>query len=353
MEKMSERPLIRCFLAGKAPGGQISDYLAALSPFNSSVSSVGPDEADFVLVSHHPKSIREALAIPERGQIRIFIGSEAIFPDMNLFDFAISFDSSLSGERVFRPHTVVRFEKELQYGSLDSSQHISIEDFLKRPFFCDFIYSNGLAHPMREKIYTDFSRRFPGVNSFGGRLKNIDLSDLGLSSTQFNGDWRAEKIAIHQHHRFSLALENARFAGYTSEKILTALMGGSIPIYWGNPVIPEEFNPKRFVNISDLSLAEAGDYVSELVESESRMREMLAEPALTSQQALLLAENKVELYAWFERFFHESRDSLHRRPAGTFPGWHSGMISKAYSRQRFSLARLASFIRGYFLPPRG
>lgn len=84
IENMSERPLIRCFLAGKAPGAQLCDYLAVLSRFNSSVSSVGPDEADFVFVSHHPKSIREALSVPERGQIRVFIGSEAIFPDMNL-----------------------------------------------------------------------------------------------------------------------------------------------------------------------------------------------------------------------------------------------------------------------------
>lgn len=350
---MSERSPIRCFLAGKAPGSQLSDYLAVLSRFNSSVSSVGPDEADFVLVSHHPKSIREALSIPERGQIRIFIGSEAIFPDMNLFDFAISFDSSLSGERVFRPHTAVRFEKELVYGDLNFSQALSVEDFLKRPFFCDFIYSNGLAHPMREKIYKHFSGRFPDVNSFGGRLKNIDISDLGLSSTRFNGDWRAEKIAIHQHHKFSLALENARFVGYTSEKILTALMGGSIPIYWGNPAIPEEFNPRRFVNVSDLSLAEAGDYVSELMQSESRLSEMLAEPALTGEQARLLAENRVKLDVWFERFFHESHNSLRRRPAGTFPRWHQGMMRKAYSRQRFSLARLASFIRGQFSPPRG
>lgn len=191
------------------------------------------------------------------------------------------------------------------------------------------------------------------MNSFGGRLKNIDLSDLGLSSTQFNGDWRAEKVAIHQHHKFSLALENARFVGYTSEKILTALMGGSIPIYWGNPAMLEEFNPKRFVNVSDLSFAEAGDYVSELKESESRMSELLAEPAFTREQSLLLAENRVKLDVSFERFFHESHDSLRRRPAGTFPGWHQGIMGEAYSRQRFSLARFASAPRGQFSPPRG
>ena len=36
--------------------------------------------------------------------------------------------------------------------------------------------------------------------------------------------------------------------GYTTEKLIQPFMAGSIPIYYGNPLVAEEFNRNAFID---------------------------------------------------------------------------------------------------------
>ena len=49
--------------------------------------------------------------------------------------------------------------------------------------------------------------------------------------------------------KFTIAFENESHPGYATEKILEPLLMGSIPIYWGDPEIEEDFNPDCFVSV--------------------------------------------------------------------------------------------------------
>lgn len=58
----------------------------------------------------------------------------------------------------------------------------------------------------------------------------------------------SDKFAFQQKHKFSIAFENTSYCGYCTEKIVEAFAAGTIPIYWGDPRVAEDFNENAFVN---------------------------------------------------------------------------------------------------------
>jgi len=59
------------------------------------------------------------------------------------------------------------------------------------------------------------------------------------------------KIEFLKRYKFNIAFENASLPGYTTEKIVEPMAARCLPIYWGNPLIEREFNPKSFLNYFD------------------------------------------------------------------------------------------------------
>ena len=57
------------------------------------------------------------------------------------------------------------------------------------------------------------------------------------------------KIEFLREYKFSIAMENSQGDGYTSEKIYESYQSGTIPIYYGNYMIDEIFNPKTYILI--------------------------------------------------------------------------------------------------------
>lgn len=52
---------------------------------------------------------------------------------------------------------------------------------------------------------------------------------------------------VYAKYKFCLSMENRMVRGYVTEKIITAFLGGCIPIYYGTDDIFDIFNPKAFV----------------------------------------------------------------------------------------------------------
>lgn len=64
-------------------------------------------------------------------------------------------------------------------------------------------------------------------------------------------DWEDGKRAFIQKYKFTIAFENSSFPGYTTEKLYDSLFVGSIPIYWGNPMIDKEISSEAIINCND------------------------------------------------------------------------------------------------------
>ena len=88
-----------------------------------------------------------------------------------------------------------------------------------------------------------------------------------------------DKVEFMSNYRFGLAFENSSYPGYATEKLLDAFQAGTVPIYWGDPLITRDFNGRAFVNCHDFSSeAELVQHIIEIDSDRGRLQEMLAEP---------------------------------------------------------------------------
>jgi hypothetical protein len=60
-----------------------------------------------------------------------------------------------------------------------------------------------------------------------------------------------EKPLLLRNYKYCLCIENARFKGYVTEKIIEAIVAGVVPIYLGAPNIKEIIPPTCYINIAD------------------------------------------------------------------------------------------------------
>jgi hypothetical protein len=145
-----------------------------------------------------------------------------------------------------------------------------IQEAHSKTKFCNFLYSNARkASPLREQFFDRLSA-YKTVDS-GGRLRN---------NTGFTVD---DKRTWQRRYKFTIAFENSCKNGYTTEKIYDALCAHTIPIYWGNPRIAEDFNPGRFISCHDYASFDAViERVKELDSDPVRYAEMLSRPWFAS-----------------------------------------------------------------------
>jgi len=123
-----------------------------------------------------------------------------------------------------------------------------VGDDASRRRFCNFIYSNPHCS-MRNAFFSMLDAR-EHVDSLGAVLRNASHPRLGPRT---GPDWGATKLDVLRDYRFTIAFENEEHPGYTTEKMLHAWAAGSVPVYWGDPLVDFDFPPGSY-----LSLYEAG-----------------------------------------------------------------------------------------------
>ncbi len=174
-----------------------------------------------------------------RDCIKVFFIGEPIAPDFNECDYAIGFDKMVFGDRYLR--RPLWFPDRCNIPQMD----ISDEEALNRKF-CNFVYSNdkdGNAVELRTK-FAKLLMEYKHVDCPGRVLNNM-TSDLLAREDR---DWVRSKVDFLKGYKFTISFENSKYNGYTTEKMLNPLSARSIPIYWGNPKVEEDFNPDAFVN---------------------------------------------------------------------------------------------------------
>jgi len=84
----------------------------------------------------------------------------------------------------------------------------------------------------------------------------------------------------YEGYRFALAMENTNQAGYVTEKIVHAFIGGAIPIYWGTWDVFNLFNRDAFIYFDPENPNEALDRVKYLESNLTAYMEMRRNPIL-------------------------------------------------------------------------
>lgn len=119
---------------------------------------------------------------------------------------------------------------------------------------------------MRKDFFNALSE-YKHIDSAGSVLNNMD-KDVP----------QGKDIKWTSKYKFNIAFENQRCEGYTTEKILRSLLAKTIPIYWGNPRVTEDFNPDSFIEVKGKDyFGRVIERVKELNENDDKYKHMISQ----------------------------------------------------------------------------
>lgn len=288
----------------------------------------GEGNPDYVIATEHIYTNKQFYncykKYVENGAIIIFITGECMTPDLNICDYAVSFDRHLKiDDRIGRKPTLYFFTQSL----FDEYIHMSVTDELlrKKTKFCNFMYS----HPFktRDELFHKISE-YKTVDSIGKHLNNT-----GVKSTRYVKNWQKVSIEMRIPYKFSIASENASLNGYTTEKLISCLEAKTIPIYWGDSTVSEEFNTKAFINCHDFnSWNEVLDRVKEIDNDPILFKSILMEPWQTLEQKIQYDKNVEKYEDWVAHIFLQDKSDAKRMLGGTFHDVYMNWFDCRYDR---------------------
>ena len=201
--------------------------------------------------------------------VRIFFSGESDLPDFTACDYSVA-SVKLNHPR----HLQLPNYTDPYYG--DPAMIIKRNDdpekiLAAKTKFCSFIISgyNPRKNSNRVNFFHALSK-YKKVDSGGKKFNNIGGPIPGGSQG---------KINFLRQYKFNIAFENRQLPGYTTEKIFEPMIARCLPIYWGNPEINDEFNPKSFLNAADFPSEEALiEKIIELDNDDAKYLEYLRQP---------------------------------------------------------------------------
>lgn len=213
---------------------------------------------DFLIYSHDGDCHRM------HDCLKIFYTVEAIRPDFRECDYALTCFCLDDPRHLRFPHYVWDGRPEDLIKYPDEAATL----VPRKKKFCSFVVSSPGP---RERIrFFEKLSRYKRVDSGGRVLNNIG----GPIPGGFRG-----KLEFLKPYKFNLAYENAAVEGYTTEKLFEAMQARCVPIYWGNPRVNEEFNPRSFLNRADFASDEALiERIRQIDEDDNLLAEYLSQP---------------------------------------------------------------------------
>lgn len=207
--------------------------------------------------------------------VRIFFTGENIAPNFQLCDYAIGFERLFFGDRYYRfpfYFGMSEYAADLQRAE---NKHLNPVDWKTKTGFCSFVYSNADTDSMRKQLFEKLSSYKPVASA--GRLYNT------------MGGYRTDnKLEFDARHKFSIACENSSHLGYATEKIMQAFAAGTIPVYYGDPSIGEEYNTRAFVNCHEYaSVDEVLERIIQIDENAYIYEKMIREPAFITEDYIV------------------------------------------------------------------
>jgi hypothetical protein len=251
-----------------------------------------PENPDYIFTSN-----LDRFALKYSG-VRIWLTGECLIPDFNLMDYAIGPSDIQFGDRYLR-WPLYRWNLSFQECEALRREALSMSPVHQRNLFCACVISNlsNRQGPLVEVC--DALERYHGL-TYGGKWRN-----------NIGGRVR-DKQELLQRHKFSLAFENSAYPGYVTEKILDAFLAGTVPIYWGDPTITQQFNPKAFIHCLD------GEPIDELLrrvqkvnESQEAYEAMTREPIFSETTHHVLSHER--FVGFLKNIFSQPLEQAFRR----------------------------------------
>tara|TARA_B100000965_G_scaffold166375_1_gene138678 strand:- start:15619 stop:16548 length:930 start_codon:yes stop_codon:yes gene_type:complete len=188
---------------------------------------------------------------------KIFFTGENILPNYNESHYSFSFNTDLN-EKNYRLPLWVLFinwfnsEKDTERDPsylipLNFLQENKQKRTTRKPLFCSFIASKPVGQRMDFVPKLDNIKK---VHSLGRLYSNSYIRING------RGDQK-KKLDYMKLFKFNIAFENSISNGYVTEKILHSFYAKSLPIYWGDKKVKDDFNSDAFLFYNDFKNEES------------------------------------------------------------------------------------------------
>lgn len=290
-----------------------------------------PVDPEYVFVSEHiylkKRYYKKFLSLYNTERVFIYFAGECIAPDLNLFDYAVVFNRKLKcGDRVARIPAMYFHQKGNRILKNNLTTETAQEEYKKKIGFCNFLYSNGNAHPQRDRIFYKLCE-YKKVDSWGAHLRNVKIN--GQRGAY---DWGKGGINIKCKYKFSIAAENASYEGYVTEKLLTSLQAHTVPVYWGDPDVIEEFNPEAIIFCNQYhNLDEVLEIVKQVDMNEDAWIKIVSAPWQTEEQIIKQNADMEEYARFLYNIFIQQLDTAKRVGFGTYPKQYRIWYSRGFA----------------------
>lgn len=189
---------------------------------------------------------------------RVFLGWENVRADWNCCDYVLDSDFYTNNPR----HK--RWPIWAGWDTTRLIQPKSPELFLQKKKFACMVVSNAKAKE-RIAFFHELSK-YKQVDSGGRHLNNI-------------GGPVANKMDFIKEYKFVISFENSTYPGYTTEKLIEPMLVNSIPIYWGNTEVGNDFNSNSFIHVNQYaSYKEVIDRMIELDNDDEQYLQLAMQP---------------------------------------------------------------------------
>jgi alpha(1,3/1,4) fucosyltransferase len=195
--------------------------------------------------------------IPEGKYVKVFFTGENRRPDFAECDWAFTFDydDTMKHPRHLRLPLYVldaygmtnfRFDwGEALIKSSDYADRISGQ----KKYFCAYI---AKIDSWPRIAMFDYLSCYKQVTAPGKSRNNVPpISHNSYDISRMSADFQDEKRSYLKKFKFAIVFENSAYPGYTTEKLVDAMLSGCIPIYWGNSEVGKDFNTKSFINVHE------------------------------------------------------------------------------------------------------
>ena len=189
--------------------------------------------------------------INNNWKIKINFIGEPVFPDYDKYDILLTGVNRINNI-VDLPLSVMYIHGNNFLNTLEKRQ------INRAPSqFCSFIVSNPKCET-RNKMF-HMLNRYKKVNSAGRHLNNMGKTLPGTWSSSNHFEFISQ-------HKFMICFENTKMETYSTEKIVNAYLGNTIPIYWASEHIKNIFNEESMLFLEDETEESFNKLIDKIIE---------------------------------------------------------------------------------------
>ena len=213
--------------------------------------------------------------------IKIGIYTENTIPDLNQCDYAMGHAHINYLDRYFTlPFCFIRKLNETKGINYWEIRNKVLQNPRKK--FCAAVISSS------QVLFNDFFRL-----EFIDELNKYKIVDMGGIVRNNVGGRVKDKLEFLRQYKFSIAMENTEADGYSSEKIIDSFIAGTIPIYYGNYMIDEYFNPKALILIrGPQDMKQKIEYIKKIDNDDELYKSILKEKVLIDDKIIEKAQKE-------------------------------------------------------------